>query len=58
MTERLSKLKRERTIVAENTMRREKTFAERAQNESMVTLASQLEVEAKDMDNTLHKPLD
>ena len=47
---RVEKLQRERTIVAENNLRREKTFAERAQNESMETLATQLESEAKGRD--------
>ena len=42
----LERRKRERTLV-ETTLKREKTFAQRAQDESMVNLASQLELEAK-----------
>ena len=42
----LERRKHERTLV-ENTLKREKTFAQRAQEESMVNLASQLELEAK-----------
>ena len=43
--ERVERLKRERTILQEN-LRREKTFAERSETESMEQLADKLQTEA------------